>query len=102
MVAVFAVFASLSALDVKQMGVGFAVAVLLDATLIRGVLLPAAMKLVGDWNWYLPRWLRWLPRLNLEPEVAAGVQVPTPPSRWRTRPTALRPNESMSTCKRAR
>jgi MMPL family len=53
---------SLRALDIKQMGVGLAVAVLLDATLIRGVLLPAAMKLLGDWNWYLPRWLEWLPR----------------------------------------
>jgi RND superfamily putative drug exporter len=66
MVAVFAVFASLRTLDIKQMGVGLAVAVFLDATLIRGVLLPAAMKLLGDWNWYLPRWLEWLPRLNVE------------------------------------
>jgi len=73
MVAVFAIFASLSALDVKQMGVGFAVAVLLDATLIRGVLLPAAMKLLGDWNWYLPRWLEWLPRLK--PAGAAYLVV---------------------------
>jgi len=66
MVAVFAIFASLRTLDIKQMGVGLAVAVLLDATLIRGVLLPAAMKLLGDWNWYLPRWLEWLPRLNVD------------------------------------
>jgi uncharacterized membrane protein YdfJ with MMPL/SSD domain len=42
------------------------VAVLIDATLIRGVLLPAAMKLLGDWNWYFPRWLEWLPKLNVE------------------------------------
>jgi RND superfamily putative drug exporter len=69
MVAVFAIFATLSTLDIKQMGVGLAVAVLLDATVIRGVLLPAAMKLLGDWNWYLPRWLEWLPRLNVEPEL---------------------------------
>jgi RND superfamily putative drug exporter len=69
MVAVFAIFASLRTLDIKQMGVGLAVAVLLDATLIRGVLLPAAMKLLGDWNWYLPRSLEWLPRLNIEPEL---------------------------------
>ena len=55
MVAVFAIFATLSTLDIKQMGVGLAVAVLLDATIIRGVLLPATMKLLGDWNWYLPR-----------------------------------------------
>jgi RND superfamily putative drug exporter len=68
MVGVFAIFASLRTLDIKQMGVGLAVAVFLDATLIRGVLLPAAMKLLGDWNWYLPGWLEWLPRLNMEPE----------------------------------
>ncbi len=68
MVAVFAIFASLRTLDIKQMGVGLAVAVLLDATLIRGVLLPAAMKLLGDWNWYLPRWLEWLPQLTVEGE----------------------------------
>jgi len=43
--------------------------VLLDATLIRGILLPAAMKLLGEWNWYLPRWLEWLPKLNVEPEL---------------------------------
>jgi RND superfamily putative drug exporter len=76
MVAVFAVFASLSTLDIKQMGVGLAVAVLLDATLIRGVLLPAAMKLLGDWNWYLPRWLQWLPRFNVEPDLHAGATEP--------------------------
>jgi RND superfamily putative drug exporter len=69
MVAVFAIFATLSTLDIKQMGVGLAVAVLLDATLIRGVLLPAAMKLLGEWNWYLPRWLEWLPHVNVEPEL---------------------------------
>jgi RND superfamily putative drug exporter len=66
MVAVFAVFASLSSLDLKQMGVGLAVAVLLDATIIRGVLLPSTMKLLGRWNWYLPRTLSWLPHWSLE------------------------------------
>jgi RND superfamily putative drug exporter len=73
MVAVFAIFATLSTLDLKQMGLGLAVAVLLDATVIRGVLLPATMKLLGDWNWYLPRALRWLPDVSLEsaPRVAA-------------------------------
>ncbi len=65
MVAVFALFASLSSLDIKQMGVGLAVAVLLDATIIRGVLLPATMKLLGRANWYLPRTLGWLPRWRL-------------------------------------
>jgi uncharacterized membrane protein YdfJ with MMPL/SSD domain len=57
MVAVFSVFGTLSFIDMKQMGVGLAVAVFIDATIIRGVLLPATMKLLGDWNWYLPRWV---------------------------------------------
>jgi uncharacterized membrane protein YdfJ with MMPL/SSD domain len=62
MVAVFSVFATLSFIDFKEMGVGLAVAILIDATIIRGVLLPATMKLLGDRNWYLPRWLdRLLP-----------------------------------------
>jgi RND superfamily putative drug exporter len=69
MIAVFAVFATLSLLIFKQLGVGLAAAVLIDATIIRGVLLPATMKLLGDWNWYLPRWLEWLPRVTHEPEV---------------------------------
>jgi RND superfamily putative drug exporter len=70
MVAVFAIFATLSTLDMKQIGVGLSVAVLLDATLIRGVLLPATMKLLGDWNWYLPRFLSWLPQVDHEGRVA--------------------------------
>jgi uncharacterized membrane protein YdfJ with MMPL/SSD domain len=49
--------------------VGLAVAVLIDATIVRGVLLPASMTLLGEWNWYLPRWLRWLPRVSHEPDV---------------------------------
>jgi uncharacterized membrane protein YdfJ with MMPL/SSD domain len=73
MVAVFAVFATLRSLDIKQMGVGLAVAVLLDATIVRAVLLPAGMKLLGDWNWYLPRSLRWLPSLS-----AHRTQPPRP------------------------
>ncbi|HEY6017958.1 MAG TPA: MMPL family transporter [Gaiellaceae bacterium] len=68
MVGVFAIFATLNTLDMKQMGVGLAVAILIDATLIRAVLLPATMKLLGDWNWYLPRWLEWLPSLDHEPK----------------------------------
>ena len=67
MVAVFSIFATLGALDFKQMGVGLAVAVLIDATIVRAVLLPATMKLLGDWNWYLPSWLGWLPRVEHEP-----------------------------------
>ena len=57
MVGVFAIFATLSSLDFKMMGVGLSVAILLDATLVRAVLLPATMKLLGDWNWYLPKGL---------------------------------------------
>jgi uncharacterized membrane protein YdfJ with MMPL/SSD domain len=66
MIAIFAVFATLSAIDFKMMGVGLAVAVLIDATIVRAVLLPAVMKLLGDWNWYLPTWLERMP--ELEPE----------------------------------
>jgi uncharacterized membrane protein YdfJ with MMPL/SSD domain len=61
MVAVFATFATLSMVSMKQLGVGLAVAVLLDATIVRAVLLPATMAVLGEANWYLPRWLRWLP-----------------------------------------
>ena len=61
MVAVFAIFGTLSFMMFKQMGVGLAFAVLLDATLIRGVLLPASMKLLGERNWWLPKRLSWLP-----------------------------------------
>jgi RND superfamily putative drug exporter len=67
MVAVFSIFATLGALDFKQLGVGLAAAILIDATIVRAVLLPAAMKLLGDWNWYLPSWLGWLPRTTTEP-----------------------------------
>jgi uncharacterized membrane protein YdfJ with MMPL/SSD domain len=70
MIAVFAIFATLSAVEFKQFGVGLGVAVLIDATIIRGVLLPAAMKLLGDWNWYLPRSLDWLPKIGIGERVA--------------------------------
>jgi uncharacterized membrane protein YdfJ with MMPL/SSD domain len=73
MVFVFSIFATLSMLFFKQFGVGLAAAILIDATIVRAVLLPATMKLLGEWNWYLPRWLRWLPRLEAgeppEPEA---------------------------------
>ena len=65
MVAVFAIFATLSSVIFKQFGIGLAIAVLIDATIIRGVLLPATMTLLGDWNWYLPRALEWLPRIGI-------------------------------------
>ena len=68
MIGVFAIFGTLSALEFKQMGVGLAVAILIDATIVRAVLLPATMKLLGEWNWWLPRRLEWLPKV--EPEGA--------------------------------
>jgi uncharacterized membrane protein YdfJ with MMPL/SSD domain len=64
MVGVFAIFGTLSMLILKQFGVGLAAAILIDATIIRAVLLPATMKLLGDWNWYLPSWLEWLPHFE--------------------------------------
>jgi len=64
MVGVFAIFATLQAMIFKQFGVGLATAILIDATIVRAVLLPASMKLLGDWNWYLPTWLEWLPHLQ--------------------------------------
>ncbi|MFZ0377100.1 MAG: MMPL family transporter [Solirubrobacteraceae bacterium] len=70
MVAVFAIFASLGALEFKQLGVGLAAAILIDATVVRAVLLPATMKLLGDANWYLPKRLQWLPRVAHEPARA--------------------------------
>jgi uncharacterized membrane protein YdfJ with MMPL/SSD domain len=75
MVAVFSIFGSLSMLEFKMMGVGLAAAVLIDATIVRGVLLPAAMKLLGDWNWYLPKRLHWLPQVSHEPPAPAPAQA---------------------------
>ncbi|AKJ09950.1 membrane protein [Streptomyces incarnatus] len=75
MVAVFAIFGTLSMQSMKQMGVGLAAAVLIDATVIRGVLLPAVMALLGERNWYLPTWLRRLPDLTHdEAPLAAAVR----------------------------
>jgi uncharacterized membrane protein YdfJ with MMPL/SSD domain len=73
MVFVFAIFATLSMVFFKQFGVGLAVAVLLDATIVRSVLLPASMKLLGDWNWYLPSWLQWLPHFDASESDAPPV-----------------------------
>jgi uncharacterized membrane protein YdfJ with MMPL/SSD domain len=77
MVGVFSIFATLPILDMKEMGIGLAAAVLIDATIVRAVLLPATMKLLGDWNWYLPRWLDWLPKLE---HGAASEQRPPAPA----------------------
>ena len=94
MVGVFSVFTLLPVVDFKEMGIGLAVAVLLDATLVRGVLLPASMKLLGESNWYLPKWLQWLPRLEHEP--APPRRRPTP-SRLPRRPGLNRAPASSST-----
>ncbi|MFJ4774228.1 MMPL family transporter [Streptomyces uncialis] len=78
MVAVFAIFGTLSMQSMKQMGVGLAAAVLIDATIIRGVLLPAVMALLGERNWYFPRWMRRLPDLTHDetPEPVAVAERP--------------------------
>jgi uncharacterized membrane protein YdfJ with MMPL/SSD domain len=78
MVVTFAVFATMPIIDFKEMGIGLAAAILIDATLIRAVLLPATMKLLGDRNWYLPRWLNWLPKLEHGETPGAGVPLPVP------------------------
>jgi RND superfamily putative drug exporter len=79
MVAVFAIFATLSDVTLKMVGVGLAAAILLDATVVRGVLVPAVMRLLGERNWYLPRWLAWLPAVNLEGPAS------TPAAGWSQR-----------------
>jgi RND superfamily putative drug exporter len=79
MVFVFSIFATLSMLFFKQFGVGLAVAILIDATIVRAVLLPATMKLLGEWNWYLPSWLQWLPRLEHTSDPAPDA-TPAPTS----------------------
>jgi RND superfamily putative drug exporter len=78
MVGAFLIFVTLPFVDFKEMGVGLALAVLLDATLVRGVLLPASMKLLGDWNWYLPKWLEWLPQVKHETEAPAPAPEAAP------------------------
>jgi putative drug exporter of the RND superfamily len=79
MVAVFAGFAAGSLTFLQQTGFGLGVAVLIDATIVRAILVPSAMALLGDRNWYLPTWLEWLPRVRLEaphpaPAPIAGLE----------------------------
>jgi RND superfamily putative drug exporter len=71
MVAVFSGFALGDLVPLQQMGFGLAIAVLLDATIVRSILVPATMRLLGDYNWYLPTWLEWLPRIDIEGHEAA-------------------------------
>jgi uncharacterized membrane protein YdfJ with MMPL/SSD domain len=77
MVGAFLIFATLPFLDFQEMGIGLAAAVLIDATIVRAFLLPATMKLLGDKNWYLPKWLEWLPQVNHEtaPEALAPSEA---------------------------
>ena len=69
MVVVFGVFVTLELVIIKQLGFGLATAVLIDATIVRSVLLPATMRLLGEWNWWLPPFLRWLPEVTIEGEI---------------------------------
>jgi RND superfamily putative drug exporter len=71
MVAVFGGFALGDMVPLQQMGFGLAIAVLVDATIVRSVLVPASMRLLGKWNWYLPNVLSWLPNISLEGAPAA-------------------------------
>jgi RND superfamily putative drug exporter len=90
MVAVFSIFATLSFIDVKMLGVGLAFAVLIDATIVRGILVPAAMTMLGERCWYLPRRLARLPAL-LGDGTAAKRSLPATPSARQQRPAARTP-----------
>ena len=79
-IAVFTGFALGELVMFQQMGFGIAVALFLDATIIRSVLVPASMKLLGRWNWYLPLWLQWLPDVHVEGETEAPEAAPAPVS----------------------
>jgi RND superfamily putative drug exporter len=78
MVAVFSIFASLSTIDLKMIGVGLAFAVFVDATVVRGICVPAALALLGERSWYLPRWLRWLPEAKGERSAVALHSISAP------------------------
>jgi putative drug exporter of the RND superfamily len=78
MVAVFGGFAAGRLVVLQQMGFGLAVAVLIDATIVRSVLVPAAMRLLGARNWYLPTWLQWLPDLRVDAAKQAEPAQPQP------------------------
>ena len=88
MVAVFAVFVTLRLVIIRQLGLGLAVAVLVDATVIRSLLLPATMRLLGEWNWWMPRILDWIPRVTIEggpededpPEPTVALEEPKVPA----------------------
>jgi len=77
MIVVFGVFVTLKFTFIQQLGLGLAVAVFIDATVIRCVLLPASMTLLGDWNWWMPRFLDWIPRVTIEGDPDEPVDVGT-------------------------
>ncbi len=74
-IVVFAGFATGELTESQQVGFGVGIALLIDATIVRCVLVPASMKLLGRWNWYLPRWLGWLPETLREPEAARAAEA---------------------------
>ncbi len=92
MVAVFSIFATLSIIDLKMIGIGMAAAVLIDATVVRGILVPAALALCGERTWYFPRWLAWLPgRPTLGHDRSAPGDRSQPAVRLAGEPTGSRP-----------
>jgi RND superfamily putative drug exporter len=76
MVVVFGVFVTLPLTIIKQLGFGLAIAVFIDATVVRSILLPASMRLLGEWNWWLPSWLGWLPHVTIEGDVGEAEALP--------------------------
>jgi hypothetical protein len=95
MVAVFSIFIGMGQVELKMLGVGLAAAILLDATIVRGVLLPAAMTLLGDRCWYLPRWLSWLPgRTSADPGT---TKSPGACSAWSCPPSGTRSSPHTAT-----
>lgn len=79
MVVVFGVFVTLQIMIIRQLGLGLAVAVFIDATLIRCVLLPATMRLLGEWNWWMPKFLDWIPQVTIEGEEEEETSKPAQP-----------------------
>jgi hypothetical protein len=97
MVAVFSIFATLSLIELKMIGVGLASAVLIDATIVRGILVPAALALLGERSWYFPRWLEWLPGWRIDPPGPAPASSPplaSPPAAEPARPAGARPRRA--------
>jgi len=93
-VVVFAGFAAGDLVGFQQMGFGVAIALLIDATIIRSIVVPSAMALLGDWNWYLPRWLQWLPELQVEGAAEHPQAVPDAPDIPAQREAAEREREA--------